>query len=309
MRRHCLCLLALLMALSGWAAEEAETEWSGAERSRELRDERLPRPFQRLKQLHTPLRPPGPDDWLSQHDEPGQSYRDYLARSPLQPSADRRTIYILPIGDFTAEEMRIVTLTAHFLELFFVLPVTVQNALPLAIIPAEARRHPGPAAAEQVLTHYVLDKILRPRRPDDAVAYLALTASDLWPGEGWNFVYGQASLRDRVGIWSLHRHGDPAASEEAFRLSLRRTLQTASHETAHIFGLLHCLAYECNMNGANHQAEADSRPLALCPSCLAKLSWNTGADPRQRFHQLVIFTHRHQLVADSKHFARSLRDL
>ena len=27
------------------------------------------------------------------------------------------------------------------------------------------------------------------------VAVLALTTSDLWPGEGWNFVFGQASLR------------------------------------------------------------------------------------------------------------------
>jgi hypothetical protein len=27
--------------------------------------------------------------------------------------------------------------------------------------------------------------------PADALAYLALTASDLWPGEGWNFVFGR----------------------------------------------------------------------------------------------------------------------
>ncbi len=38
---------------------------------------------------------------------------------------------------------------------------------------------------------------------------LALTTSDLWPGEGWNFVFGQASLSERVGVWSLHRLGNP----------------------------------------------------------------------------------------------------
>ena len=52
-----------------------------------------------------------------------------------------------------------------------------------------------------------------PRRPEDAVAVLGLTTSDLWPGEGWNFVFGQASLRDRIGVWSLYRFGDPERSD------------------------------------------------------------------------------------------------
>ena len=33
-----------------------------------------------------------------------------------------------------------------------------------------------------MLTGYVLHEVLGPERPADAVAYLALTASDLWPG-------------------------------------------------------------------------------------------------------------------------------
>ena len=38
---------------------------------------------------------------------------------------------------------------------------------------------------------------------------LAITAFDLWPGPGWNFVFGQASLTERVGVWSMARNGDP----------------------------------------------------------------------------------------------------
>ncbi len=33
----------------------------------------------------------------------------------------------------------------------------------------------------------------------------------LHAGKGWNFVFGQASLQDRVGVWSLHRQVDPHA--------------------------------------------------------------------------------------------------
>ena len=69
------------------------------------------------------------------------------------------------------------------------------------------------------------------------LAYLALTASDLWPGQGWNFVFGEASLRQRIGVWSIYRNGDP---ETDFQLCLRRTLSTASHETGHILGMAHC---------------------------------------------------------------------
>jgi WD40 repeat protein len=37
---------------------------------------------------------------------------------------------------------------------------------------------------------YILHEVLEPQRPTDALAYLALTGSDLWPGKGWNFVFG-----------------------------------------------------------------------------------------------------------------------
>jgi archaemetzincin len=60
-----------------------------------------------------------------------------------------------------------------------------------------------------VLSTYILREVLEPERPADALAYLALTASDLWPRKGWNFVFGQANLRKRVGVWSLYRNGDP----------------------------------------------------------------------------------------------------
>ena len=40
----------------------------------------------------------------------------------------------------------------------------------------------------QIQTGYVLREVLAPRRPPDALALLGLTAVDLFPGPGWNFV-------------------------------------------------------------------------------------------------------------------------
>ena len=82
-----------------------------------------------------------------------------------------------------------------------------------------------------MLTGYILHEILEPERPADALAYLALTASDLWPGQGWNFVFGEANLRQRTGVWSIYRNGDPG---QDLTLYLRRTLGTASHELGHV---------------------------------------------------------------------------
>src|SRR6266496_1551562 len=108
------------------------------------------------------------------------------------------------------------------------------------------------------------------------LAYLALTASDLWPGKGWNFVFGEANLRQRTGVWSIYRNGDPG---EDFTLYLRRTLGTASHELGHVLTIHHCTAFRCLMNGSNHQEERDARPLCLCPVCLRKLCWNLWVEP------------------------------
>ena len=142
----------------------------------------------------------------------------------------------------------------------------VNQQIALTDIPARARRRHPSWGDCQVLTGFILHEILEPERPADALAYVALTASDLWPGRGWNFVFGEANLRERVGVWSIYRNGDP---NRDFPLCLRRTLATATHETGHILGLWHCTAYRCLMNGSNHQEERDRRsasPVSRLPA-------------------------------------------
>jgi archaemetzincin len=269
----------------------------------------LPPALSKLLPLHKKLGPPQPGEWLAEHQEKGQSYAQYVASRPVRVDSVRRAIYIQPLGTFDPAEQKILDLTCEFLRAYFQLPVKVRAGLGLDSIPAKARRTHPTWGVPQVLSTYVLDDVLRPRLPKDASAYIAFTTSDLWPGEGWNFVFGQASLSERVGVWSIHRNGDPHGDEAARRLCLLRTLKTASHETGHMFSIPHCTFYECNMCGSNHLQEADRQPIWLCPICLAKLCRATGADPVKRYRELAAFAKAQGLRSEQEFYEKSLARL
>jgi archaemetzincin len=272
-------------------------------------ENKLPAPFSKLLPLHAPLATPEKGDWLAQHHEDGQTYQQYLASHPIRVQEKRRTIYIQPLGELTKTQKKIVDLTAEFMGDYFMLPVKIREPLPLSEIPQNARRIRVESNEEQINSTYILDKVLKPRLPKEAATLIAITPVDLWPGEGWNFVFGQASLRDRVGVWSFNRYGNPEDDEDAFRLCLSRTIKTATHETGHMFSLTHCIQLECNMNGSNNLPEADRHQLEVCPNCLAKLCHATGAKPIDRFEKLTEFCKTNGLKTEQGFYEESLKKL
>ncbi len=242
--------------------------------------------FAKLLPLHRPLPLKTPGDWVSEHPEQPQSFWQYVQSGPVRPTASRGVIYVLPLGDFTVEQRAAVESAQLFHAAFYQLPVKALPAVPSNEIPDDARRK-NPATGEpQLHTRWVLDTLLPPLRPVDAVALLAFTPEDLFPDPAWNFVFGQASLTERVGVWSIHRFGNPTKEKPLF---VTRTLKVAGHEMGHMFGLHHCTAHACVMNGSNSMPESDSQPLELCPVCLRKLQWNVGFDVRERFRGLRDF--------------------
>lgn len=274
--------------------------------------ERLQGVIAKLEPLHAAKRVPRENDWLAHHGEPGQTFDAYRQEHPVVPDLDRgpgkrHTLYIQPLGELNPTQQKIVAHTARYMHRFFGVPVKLHEKLPLSLVPAKARRMKG--KTEQILTSHILDEVLRPRLPDDAAAYISFTAADLWPGRGWNFVFGQASLTERVGVWSVHRYGNPDASEAAYRLALLRTLKVAVHETGHMFGMKHCTAHECVMGGSNNLDETDRAPVWLCPQCLAKMSWATRADPLPRYRTLAAFAREHGFVDEASFFQRSIAAL
>jgi len=263
----------------------------------------------KLEPLAKKLGKPRPGEWLAQHREPGQTFAEYFRADPVRKSDQLGTIYICQIGDFSKEQKRVLEITRDYMAHFFSVPVKLTKVVPLADIPGEAKRTHPSWGDRQILASYVLDQVLRPERPDDALAYLAFTSSDLWPGEGWNFVFGQANLRERVGVWSIYRNGDPSKDKAAFQLCLRRTLSTATHETGHILTIKHCIAYDCNMNGSNNREESDSRPLHYCPVCMRKLLWNLQVEPISYLGKLEGFCREQGLDDEALWYHKAMQSL
>ena len=262
----------------------------------------------KLIPLHHTMGPVRPGDWLESHQERGQTFTQYVAERPIKLTKNRRVLYVLPLGEFNDHQQKIVELSADFLGRYFACKVKIMDTLSLedAKIPNTAKRvHPS-WGVRQILSTHILNKILKPRLPKDAFALISFTSSDLYPAESWNFVFGQASLRDRVGVWSIFRNGDP---ETEFKTCLSRTLKTATHETGHMISIRHCTAYECNMCGSNNLDESDRRPNYLCPQCVAKVWYATNCDPVKRFESLKEFCDKHDFTAESVHYGKCIQTL
>jgi archaemetzincin len=77
-----------------------------------------------------PIPVPGPNDWLAVHDEPGQTFLDFVKSRPNRPDARRNTIYLQPLDDFRKSNAPPIDKLVQFSEAFFAMNVEV---LPLLV--------------------------------------------------------------------------------------------------------------------------------------------------------------------------------
>ncbi len=245
-------------------------------------------------------------DWLAVHPEPGQTFEDFVRSRPNKPDRQRNRIYLLPLGDFPADRSPSVETLKKYAASYFVMDVVVLPSLFIGSSTVTTRTNPI-TGNRQILTDDVLAILMR-RLPADAFCLLAITMEDLYPHPSWNFVFGQASLRERVGVFSFARYDPAFYGEERGanyqEVLLRRSCKVLAHETAHMFSLAHCIYYRCVLNGSNHLQESDSRPLSLCPVCLRKLQFSIGFDVVDRYHKLLGFYRK----AGFDHEARWVED-
>ena len=238
-----------------------------------------------------PITKPGPSDWLTAHPERGQTYGRFLRSRANRPGKGRNVIYLLPIGAFSKERAPSLERLKEYAAGFFAMKIVVLPTAPLDQIRVTTRINPH-TRKRQMLSTDVLE-LLKKRIPDDAFCLLAITMEDLYPEPSWNFVFGQASLRERVGVFSFVRYhpsfygGD--AGDGVTELVLKRSCKILAHETGHMFGIWHCVHFNCTMNGSNHLAESDSRPMHLCPVCLRKLHSSIRFDVVDRYKKLQTF--------------------
>jgi archaemetzincin len=237
-----------------------------------------------------PMPEPQPGDWLAEHPEVPQSYDDFAQSETNVPTEARHVLYLLPIGTFGPEGAApSLDALRDIVHAYFTLEVRVLPAVTVAAVGAKSRTNSA-THARQLLAPDVLAWLAK-RVPDDAYGLMAVTMVDLYPEESWNFVFGMASLKERVGVQSFARH-DPAFFGEprtlmSRRLQLRRAAWTLVHEISHMFGLSHCVYWRCVVAGSNNQAEADRAPLHACPVCLRKLWSAIRFDPAAREEALA----------------------
>ena len=229
-------------------------------------------------------------DWLATQKEPGETFEEYIGSNPTLPTEERKTIYIQPIGTFTASQRNAIRITAEYMRAFYTLPVKLNADRPLGNVPRDKQRRIEYKNNLQIRTSYFLDDVLPKSLPEEAAALIAFTNYDLYPEDTWAYVFGQATLDKRVGVWSLYRLSDLILEKDnASDRLLTRTLKIAMHETGHMFSMKHCTKYECLMSGTNHLAETDRRPMDNCPECMAKLAWAMKYDPAERYNNLATF--------------------
>lgn len=242
----------------------------------------LPAPLQRAldPSAFEPLPKPEALDWLANHPEPGQTFVQWVHASAPHPDAQRHILYLQPLGAFGSDAPPLGKLQ-QFAAAFFMMEVKV---LPAIAIDAKITSRSSPIGGKrQLLTSDLLD-VLRRRLPGDAFCILGITMEDLYPSPSWNYVFGQASLDERVGVYSFARYGGGTRE-----LMLRRSCKVLAHETCHMFGIAHCIWFRCVVNGSNHLAETDARPLHLCPVDLRKLQRAVGFDVVERYRRLHKF--------------------
>lgn len=249
-----------------------------------------------------PMGTPQESDWLVSFKESGQTFEEYISGKPTLPTAERKTIYIQPIGEFTASQRKVLNLTAEYMEAFYNLPVKLNPVAKLENVPKDMKRENPSDGQKQIKTGYFLENLLPKLLPADAAAFICFTNYDLYPDENWNYVFGQATLQNRVGVWSLRRFGNPDKNAEDYKMFLARTLKVSMHETGHMFSMLHCTKYECLMSGTNHLGETDRRPLDVCPECMAKIVWAMNYEPVNRYQKLAEFWKKQGSLGEEKSF-------
>jgi archaemetzincin len=239
---------------------------------------------------------PQAGEWLFEHREPGQSFSAYKKQDPVRTTPCQNRIYLQPVGKFTKAQENVIRYTRDYLSIFFQLETVVLPVISDDSIPGDSKRIREDGST-QLLSTYILE-MLKKRRPGDGVALMAITEKDLYPKPEWNFVFGQASLHDKVGVSSIYRYSKEPIDSINYPLCLGRLISTSSHEIGHMFTMHHCINAVCVMNGSNSLKESDSRPNRLCSECLQKLQWNLSLKIMERTRSLDSFFYKHRLTVD-----------
>ncbi|UJR08364.1 hypothetical protein I4U23_012635 [Adineta vaga] len=238
-----------------------------------------------IDQSFPPIPKPDKGDWLNICKEDGQTVQEFERSQKALPSSRCNIIYLQPFGDFNSPRTPSLDIICQFSRIFF--PGCQTELLPSVDLNDNMRQRINTSTHQSQylisdFTEYLKQMQQKRNNPQELFS-IGVTMVDIYPNLKWNFVFGEASVADGIGLFSFARFDPlfPHPSVESFQqlctqeervLILRRALNTYIPEVMHLFGLKHCIYYLCLMNGTNGEIEMDNKLLYLCPICLRKMS-------------------------------------
>ena len=266
--------------------------------------------------FYKPIPPPGPNDWLMNHKEYGQTFMEYkrfgfheiqLVKKPgLRDPLKKDVIYIAPLFykinpsfDENFITSIIVFCQSYFHDMQFRLLRPEFNNKGI-----EYRKYED--GSYQLNACTLIEKFYK-KMPEDAYCLIGITDVDLYndvrvikprkwiyypPPYKNDFCYELNSYKYWVSICSIARFDPmftrsdqpPSETEKAsffFKL-LKRSIKLVVKNISHMFGLKNCIFFSCIMNGFGSMKEFDSRPIEVCPCCLRKIFTNIV----RKYHRL-----------------------
>jgi archaemetzincin len=237
-------------------------------------------------------------------------FRAYVASEPLRPTRGRHTIYLLPLGPQDEKMAKRLGRVRDFLAAYFTLPVRTLPPAPLEGRPSRPATVAG-RTVPQYAAEALLDDVLEPSRPPDALAVVGLATQDLYSArEDWPSAAHVARTGRGLAVVSLARTF-PAffrkeSTPDGVYREVRLAFGMAADATGRALGLTPCRKYFCVMNQARRSSTRE--PLHLCPDCLRKMRWTLGFDPAERYETLGRFYEEQGLPVEATWVRRRMAD-
>lgn len=266
---------------------------------KDLSLQNLPKEFvhnllNKYEEFYHPVKKPVKNDWLWDVKETFQSFEKFSTGIRNSPSRLRNTIYIKNL-DIDMENSLLtenaIEILCKTLSLYFPVNIKVKQLkqkfnLKKLEVPSRMNEMGIQYSGGEALN------LLEKMHPKDGFLMIGVTSFDIYNMEDGNFVFGLASKMGCVGVISLNRFYTEFSDniqneEELFMRSLKMVGSTLVHEVGHLFGIKHCVYFNCKMNGHNSIKEHLLQAPDFCPMCIRKIWSVLNFDIKERLEAII----------------------
>lgn len=242
-------------------------------------------------------------DWRARFREPEQNYSQYLKESRQAQG----TLIIQPIGNLPTDQKMAIGHVIDAISSFFGMPTECNTPIPYENLPPTCFRVRN--NTRQINAEALMEQVLEKLNKNGVVSVIAVTELDIYPGERWPFesALGWSSFQKGTSVLSTQRIFDNARADRG--QNLLRFSKLTIHELAHTFGVKHCSRFNCVMNGCSDLKESDTKPLILCPDCLAKISIATGHNPQDHLGSMLAMCRAKGFSDEARYYTKALQML